>query len=179
MVKTDKNVINKLETLKLTAVNPFSQEWYALEYAINKINKSSSKSDVFVQHTSDIIDDEDEPVTAYLRIPDTGIGDLSDGYHTFNDLYYQRLVLFATIVNSNPLISWKSYKHEDGKLCFGGGWFIVGVDTPEGPYTYHYENKYFDMFKCQELEVAKHFDGHTDKDVTRLLSLCKENDDEK
>ena len=27
-------------------------------------------------------------------------GELSDGYHTFNDLYYQRCILFATIVNT-------------------------------------------------------------------------------
>lgn len=99
------------------------------------------------------------------------IGDLSDGYHTFNDLYFQRLVLFATIVNQNSSISWKSKKHEDGENCFDGNWFIVGIDTPEGSYTYHYELKYWDMFHCMELQTGKHWDGHTDKDVTRLLSL--------
>lgn len=101
------------------------------------------------------------------------IGDFSDGYHTFNDLYYQRAVLFATIVNTYPDISWKSFRHEDGKYCFdsNGKWFIVGIDTPEGPYTYHYEKEYWDLFKCKILPRAKHFDGHTEKDVTRLLSL--------
>ena len=99
------------------------------------------------------------------------IGDFSDGYHTFNDLYTQRAVLFATIVNQNPDKAWKSRKHEDGKPCFGGGWFIVGIDTPVGSYTYHYEDKYWDVYKCVELPVAKHWDGHTDKDVWRLLTL--------
>lgn len=28
------------------------------------------------------------------------IGELSDGFHTFNSLYYQRAILFATIVNT-------------------------------------------------------------------------------
>ena len=102
------------------------------------------------------------------------IGELSDGYHTYNSLYYQRLILFATLVNLNPDISWKSLRHEDGELCFGGGWFIVGIDTPEGSYTYHYETKDFDLFKCATLERSKHWDGHTDKDVTRLLSLQAE-----
>ena len=41
------------------------------------------------------------------------IGDFSDGYHTFNQLYHQRAVLFATIVNLNQNISWKSWKHDD------------------------------------------------------------------
>lgn len=99
------------------------------------------------------------------------IGEFSDGFHTFNSLYHHRLVLFATIVNQNKEISWKSHRHEDGELCFGGGWFIVGVDTPEGSYTYHYEDKYWDMFNCKTLDFGKHWDGHTDKDVERLLSL--------
>lgn len=99
------------------------------------------------------------------------IGDLSDGFHTFNQLYYQRMMLFATIVKQNRDKAWKSLRHEDGELCFGGGWFIVGVDTPEGSYTYHYEDNYYSLFDCVELERAKHWDGHTEKDVTRLLSL--------
>lgn len=99
------------------------------------------------------------------------IDDVSDGFHTFRQLYYQRMMLFATIVKQNKDKAWKSLRHEDGELCFGGGWFIVGIDTPEGSYTYHYENNYFSLFDCEELERGKHWDGHTEKDVTRLLSL--------
>ena len=99
------------------------------------------------------------------------IGDLSDGFHTFNGLYYQRMILFAALVHAYKDRAWKSYRHEDGELCFGGGWFIVGIDTPEGSYTYHYENKDFDRFDCVELLCGKHWDGHTEDDVTRLLSL--------
>lgn len=57
------------------------------------------------------------------------IRELSDGFHTFNSLYYQREILFATIVNTYKELSWKSERHEDGELCFGGGWFIVGIST--------------------------------------------------
>ena len=99
------------------------------------------------------------------------IDDVSDGFHTFRQLYYQRMMLFATIVKQNKDKAWKSLRHEDGELCFGGGWFIVGIDTPEGSYTYHYEDNYFSLFDCEELERGKHWDGHTEKDVTRLLSL--------
>lgn len=107
----------------------------------------------------------------YVKIPETGIDDLSDGFHTFRQLYYQRMMLFATIVKQNKNKAWKSLRHEDGELCFGGGWFIVGVDTPEGSYTYHYEDNFYSLFDCEELERGKHWDGHTEKDVTRLLSL--------
>jgi len=99
------------------------------------------------------------------------IDDVSDGFHTFRQLYYQRMMLFAAIVKQNKDKAWKSLRHEDGELCFGGGWFIVGIDTPEGSYTYHYEDNYYSLFDCEELEHGKHWDGHTEKDVTRLLSL--------
>ena len=100
------------------------------------------------------------------------IGELSDGFHTFNGLYEQRMILFAALVKAYKDKSWKSYRHEDGEYCFGGGWFIVGIDTPEGSYTYHYESKYWDMFDCSDLPRAKHWDGHTEADAeTRLISL--------
>lgn len=100
-------------------------------------------------------------------------GELSDGCHTFNQLYHQRAVLFACVVKQNKNKAWKSFKHSDGKYCFDsdGEWFIVGVDTPQGSYTYHYSKEYWDMFDCQELECGKEWDGHTEDDVNRLLSL--------
>lgn len=111
------------------------------------------------------------PAADVRPVPEGGIGEMSDGYHTFNGLYYQRMILFAALVKAYKDKAWKSYRHEDGELCFGGGWFIVGIDTPQGSYTYHYEDKYWNWFECEELPVAKHWDGHTEEDVTRLLSL--------
>lgn len=110
-----------------------------------------------------------------VQVPED-TGEVSDGYHTFNQLYHQRAVLFAAIVNEHPDISWKSFKHSDGHYCFDedGEMFIVGIDTPEGPYTYHYHKKYWDLFRCKELKCGKEWDGHTEKDVTRLLSLKPE-----
>ena len=117
-------------------------------------------------------DTERERINAICEVAGISeIDDLSDGFHTFRQLYYQRMMLFAVIVKQNKKKAWKSLRHEDGELCFGGGWFIVGIDTPKGSYTYHYENKYFDLFDCEILDYGKHWDGHTEKDVTRLLSL--------
>lgn len=115
-------------------------------------------------------------IEALEHKPCEDIGEVSDGYHTFNQLYHQRAVLFATIVNQNKDKSWKSFKHSDGDYCFdsNGEWFIVGIDTPQGSYTYHYAKDYWDMFNCEELECGKEWDGHTEEDVTRLLSLEQE-----
>lgn len=95
---------------------------------------------------------------------------ISDGYHTFADLYEQRLILSAALAKNNPN-AWKSKRHEDGSVPFGGGWFIIGFDTDEGCYTYHYELKDWDLFQCKELDKGKPWDGHTSKDVRRLLSI--------
>lgn len=115
--------------------------------------------------------EDDLPAADVRPVPEGGIGEMSDGYHTFNGLYYQRMILFAALVKAYKDKAWKSHRHEDGELCFGGGWFIVGIDTPEGSYTYHYDDTVWDFFDCEELPTAKHWDGHTEKDVTRLLSL--------
>ena len=99
------------------------------------------------------------------------IGEFSDGYHTFDMLYEQRLILSAVLFNTHFEHAWKSRKHSDGEPCFDGEYFIVGIDTPDGPYTYHYKNCHWDLFNIVEVETAPEWDGHTDKDVCRLLSL--------
>ena len=87
-------------------------------------------------------------------------GDTSDGYHTFNELYHHRAVLFSVIVKAFSNKAWKSLRHHDGTMY--DGMFIVGIDTPEGQATYHYDiDPYWDMFECQELELAPEWDGHT------------------
>ena len=111
------------------------------------------------------------PAADVAPVPCGGIGEMSDGYHTFNALYHQRLILTASLAKAHKDIAWKSWRHEDGEPCFGGGWFIVGFDTPQGGYTYHYEAKDWALFDCEELPVGKHWDGHTDADVERLLSI--------
>ena len=102
--------------------------------------------------------------------PAVDVDKISDGYHTFADLYEQRLILSAALAKNNPH-AWKSKRHEDGSVPFGGGWFIMGFDTDEGCYTYHYELKDWDLFQCKELDKGKPWDGHTSKDVRRLLSI--------
>ena len=87
-------------------------------------------------------------------------GETSDGYHTFNELYHHRAVLFSVIVKAFEDKAWKSKKHHDGTMY--DGMFIVGIETPNGQASYHYDiNPYWDMFQCKELEYAPEWDGHT------------------
>ena len=101
---------------------------------------------------------------------------MTDGYHSFSDLYHQRAVLFAALCHAYPDKAWRSLKHADGTM-FEGGYFICGIETPQGQYTYHYKGDKWDLFYfCKTLEFAPEYDGHTDKDVGRLLSLHKQSD---
>ncbi|GGP07293.1 WDGH domain-containing protein [Oceanobacillus neutriphilus] len=94
---------------------------------------------------------------------------VSDTYHTFEELYYHRMVLFSIICKQSNERAWKSWQHDDGTMF--DGYFIVGVETVEGHYTYHYHEKYWEMFDVQELERAPEYDGHKPEDISRLLTL--------
>ena len=87
-------------------------------------------------------------------------GETSDGYHTFNELYHHRAVLFSVIVKAFQERAWKARQHHDGTMY--EGMFIVGIDTPYGQASYHYNiEPYWNMFACRELERAPEWDGHT------------------
>ena len=97
---------------------------------------------------------------ADLIEPEPINGETSDGYHTFNELYHHRAVLFSVVVRNYPELCWKSKKHHTGDMY--DGMFIVGINTPEGQASYHYDiEPYWDMFECEELEFAPEWDGHT------------------
>lgn len=124
--------------------------------------------------------DEETIVADYLiangviLLPNNNIGELSDGYHTFNELYHHRAVLFSVICNLMPDKAWKSKLHDTGDMF--EGMFIVGIETPNGQATYHYDvNPYWDMFKVKELEKAPKWDGHTSTEaINRIANITEQ-----
>lgn len=102
-------------------------------------------------------------------------GNTSDGYHTFNELYHHRAVLFSVIVKNFAARAWKSKLHADGTMY--KGMFIVGIETPNGQATYHYDVvPYWNLFRCKEVDRAPEYDGHTpDQAIERIGKLvdCK------
>ena len=92
--------------------------------------------------------------------------DISDGHHTFDELYEQRMLYHAAWVNSAPSAygSHKSLNHNDGGPCFGGGFFVVSSRVP-GLVTNHYKLKDWDMFQIPaEPNELWEFDGSTPQD---------------
>lgn len=110
------------------------------------------------------------------------IGDLNDGYHSFNELYRYRMLYNAAFFNGLAHYddradgSWevqydvhKSKKHSDGEDCFGGGWFIVMTELPTGQISNHYEMKYWDLFNIPEKDKANVWDGHSPAEAANRL----------
>ena len=96
-------------------------------------------------------------------------GKVSDGYHTFDELYSQRMMLFCCVCKAFPSKAWKSHQHYDGTMY--DGYFIAGIKTPEGNFTYHFKMSDWFKFDVPQLDKAPEWDGHTADDVSRLLSL--------
>lgn len=126
-------------------------------------DRSDDRDDEFYNVLMELINEHFELVDK-LRA-----GEISDGYHTFNELYYHRAVLFSVICNQNKDIAWKSKLHSDGTMY--DEMFIVGINTPEGQYSYHYDINLWSLFNVEELDKAPEYDGHQPKDIERLKSI--------
>lgn len=113
-----------------------------------------------------------------LMLKEAGIdiSSLSDGYHSFGELYDYRMVYNSLVANMivegkdlPHAFANKSYMHSDGKLCFGGGWFVVNIRTPDGWVSNHYKAFYWDLFKIPQVMYAPDWDGHTPEQAYERL----------
>lgn len=102
------------------------------------------------------------------------VGRISDGYHTFDELYDHRITLFIALcrladLHEGAFPVWRSKMHSDGS--FMDGWFILGLEKAKGnQITYHLPIERWDETNFAEtLEKAPDFDGHTSQDVLARL----------
>lgn len=103
------------------------------------------------------------------------MGEVSDGYHTFNELYEYRMLYNAALFNEFAKQGLydvhKSRKHSDGEYPFGdSNWFIVMAELPTGQISNHYEMKDWDKFQIPEKPLANKWDEHSPKDVAERLT---------
>lgn len=102
------------------------------------------------------------------------MSNVSDGYHTFGELYEHRHALFIALLKCYPAISWKTVLDSEGQRL--DGWFIAGMDTKYGQITYHLPMRYWDIAGVKVIYKNKNYDGHTSADVVeRLLFLSPGN----
>lgn len=97
-----------------------------------------------------------------------------DGYHTFDELYDHRIMLFIALCKTidNPKLkkqSWRSKLHHDGTGY--EGWFIMGLGKVKGKQiSYHLPlSRWEETGFAETLERAPEWDGHTSDDVLERL----------
>ncbi len=104
--------------------------------------------------------------------------EVSDGFHTFDELYEHRIKLFISLCyfyilgkrDNEEKNVWISKKHSDGTKF--DGWFIMGIGKKKGEQiTYHLPNKYWPAVEliAEILDKAPKYDGHTSEDVLKRL----------
>lgn len=112
---------------------------------------------------------------------------ISDGYHTFGELYDHRVTLFMALCRMIHLYHpdstypdsdypvWRSKLHSDGTMF--DDFFIMGIGlTPGKMITYHLPISRWELTNfAQTLYHAPEWDGHTSDDVLlRLTELIQQ-----
>lgn len=161
---SNKNSLQKLEewinNFRKTATGPKMQVFDAAADKLLDLIYFLDKS--FANNSNETENNEPEELK--------DMGEVSDGYHTFNELYYYRMLYNAAFFNMLPKdMVHKSKRHHTGEECFGGGWFIVMANLPTGQISNHYELKDWDLFQIPEKERADEWDGHTPQQAAEKL----------
>ena len=108
-------------------------------------------------------------------------GKISDGYHTFDELYEHRITLFIALCKQIQAMDheygdyyehervWKSKLHSDGTMF--DDWFVMGIGKEKGKQiTYHLPiSKWEEAEFFVILEKAPEWDGHTPEDVLKRI----------
>lgn len=104
---------------------------------------------------------------------------VSDGYHTMDELYEHRITLFIALCRmyakhynlegGKTYNVWRSKLHSDGSEF--EGWFVLGINKGKGDQiTYHLPlSKWDETNFAENLEKAPEWDGHTSNDVLNRL----------
>ena len=118
---------------------------------------------------------KEEALNILIKDKDVDTKKISDGYHTFGELYEHRCVLFFSlcVYLYRDHFVWRSKKHSDGSQY--EGWFIMGIGTAaHQQISYHLPEKYWaNTLFANTLERAPEWDGHTSDDVIERIKHLK------
>ena len=115
-----------------------------------------------------------------LCIPVSNVGQVSDGYHTFDELYHHRSLLFIAFLKKfgkHDPYPWWSLHHYDGSMY--PGYFIVGVTLPDiqKAISYHLKLHHLPTVKAcgniEERNIAPICDHDSDEVLIRLIDYIR------
>lgn len=98
-----------------------------------------------------------------IEIADDGKVQCSDGYHTFDELYDHRCLLFINLC----LV----LKHQAYWRPHYAGWPLLGLETAHGQITYHVPEMFLPLFKTKIKEGGPEWDGHSSDDSLKRMML--------
>lgn len=108
------------------------------------------------------------------NINDEPTCDIKDDYHTMNELYQHRHILLAGFVNllyqtniSAMCDIFKSRFHSDGTM-FDDMFIVMGYLNGK-QFSYHVENKYWELFNIPYQEKSDEWNGHAGEDVIGII----------
>lgn len=115
-----------------------------------------------------------------LKIGVESLSQVSDGYHTIEELYDHRITLYIALCRTlveageNSMsqyfqFPWRSKVHSDGSTM--DGWFIMGIGYESGgQISYHLPlSRWDETIFAKTLDKAPAWDGHTSADVLERL----------
>jgi len=92
--------------------------------------------------------------------------DVSDGYHTIDELYDHRCSLFVMLCLQ--MKGQVFYKLD----IFSPGWFILYLETKYGQISYHIKDVFLPAIQNVAIYDVEHvWDGHSSKDVLDRMNL--------
>lgn len=119
---------------------------------------------------------KEDAMNAVIKAAGVDTNLISDGYHTFGELYEHRITLFIALCRIISIkygfsMIWRSKSHSDGSVW--DGWFILGIFTEQGKQiTYHLPISKWDQADfAMTIPKAPEWDGHTSQDVLKRLEL--------
>ena len=102
-----------------------------------------------------------------LVIPFKNVGQVSDGCHTFDELYDHRCMLWLHVLAANKDKAFKTLRDLDNNEM--AGWFIAGMNTVYGQLSYHLPLRLWNSANITEIPCNSGYDGHCSQDVLYRL----------
>jgi len=98
-----------------------------------------------------------------IKIEVSDLSKVSDGYHTIQELYDHRCLLWIALCMEMPELCYIKKDHYEG-------WFLLGCVKEKGfQMSYHCPNKYLDLVEDIKEDNSVEWDGHTPSDVLQRI----------
>jgi len=177
-----KNIISVIGDIGIKRLDPYIHHKLECNHYKEDYELGYSRDNLSLYIDGDFYKDgiiDGKALVELIRMdPDKDTGKISDGFHTFDELYQHRITLFLSLISvlaktrNKDVSIWWSKLHHDGSSF--EGWILVCIQSNGEQISYHIEEKYIPILEnfegVMELETGLKWDGHTPSDVIDRLT---------